>query len=566
MLMRLRVRAESPGLRKAVLVSLATLLVASLAATLSVSAQMNSDESPGDTIEGRVIVRVQDRTGDDGVDDYRIEFGFLPQWAMDEKDPWSEAVATFSDLLPRARYLTKATIEARRDTDNRRWLRSSPVSVPRQGAAQGDTTLSGRVIARYNPDGQGRLRIELGFLPEQAFASTADTEEAVAQYGEQFLPSSRYLTASLIADRRGVWLRSSVVAMHGPVQPPVIESISCSPSPPTVDESVTCTATLSGGAPDTYSWSGGASASSNSTYSTSFSTLGSHTISLTVSNTAGSDDGSTSVNVSAPRFTAVSAGFGYVCGLLTSGAIECWGSNDEGQADAPSGSFVSVSTSPHLHEHTCGVRDGGQIECWATDKPGWKSFGLGDIPAGRFAAVSVGSAYTCGLRDTGMIVCWGANHYGESDAPAGSFAAVSAGPNHACGLRDTGAIVCWGLNDWGQTDAPVGSFTAISAGRQHTCGVRHTGAIECWGLNISGQSAAPDGSYISVSASGSHSCAVRSTGAAVCWGSNTGGDDQPNGKSAAPSGRFTSVSATEWHTCGVRDTGAIECWGSTPSR
>lgn len=295
--MRLRVRAESPGLRKALLVSLATLLVMSLTATLSVSAQANSDESPGDTIEGRVIVRVQDRTGADGIDDYRVEFGFLPQWAMDEKDPWSEAVATFSDLLPRARYLTKATIEARRDTDNRRWLRSSPVSVPRQGAAGADTALSGRVIARYNPDGQGRLRIELGFLPEQAFASTADTEEAVAQYGEQFLPSSRYLTASLIADRRGVWLRSSVVAMHGPVQPPVIESISCSPSPPTVDESVTCTATLSGGAPDSYSWSGGVKPSDDATYATSFSASDSHTVSLMVGNARGGDSDSITVEV-----------------------------------------------------------------------------------------------------------------------------------------------------------------------------------------------------------------------------------------------------------------------------
>ena len=190
--------------------------------TLTAGAQ--TDDGDTEAGQGRVIVRIQDRT-DDGVDDYRIEFGFFPEWALDDKDPWAEAVTTWSDWLPRARYLTKTVIDRRDADDNRRWLRSSLISVPAGAAAPqrgGDADLggeddgeanqiTGRVIARYNPDSRGRLRIEFGFLPECAFTSTANTEEAVERYGDDLLPRSRYLSASLISNRRGDWLRSSVV-------------------------------------------------------------------------------------------------------------------------------------------------------------------------------------------------------------------------------------------------------------------------------------------------------------------------------------------------------------------
>ena len=302
--MRLHIWTDPRGgktLTKVLLVGLAALLVASLSATLGGSAQTNSDKIQGGAIEGRVIGRVQDRTGTDGVDHYRIEFGFLPQWAIDEHDPWSEAVTTFSELLPRARYLTKATIDARRDADNRRWLRSSPISVPAPSA--GGDALSGRVIARYNPHPlTGALRIEFGFLPEGAFTSTADTQEAVAQYGERFLPRARYLTASLIENRRGAWLHSSLITVTrlGTEPAPVIDSISCSPSPPTVGEEVVCTASLSGGAPDTHAWTGGVAPGGEADYSTTFDTSGRKTVSLTVSNSEGSDSESIAVTVNTP--------------------------------------------------------------------------------------------------------------------------------------------------------------------------------------------------------------------------------------------------------------------------
>ena len=212
---------------KSLLLALLVAMVAVMGMTLTAGAQ--TDDGEAEAAQGRVIVRIHDRAAD-GVDDYRIEFGFFPEWALDDKDPWAEAVTTWSDWLPRARYLTKTVIDGRADADNRRWLRSSPISVPASAPAPqrgGDADLggeddgeanqiTGRVIARYNPDSRGRLRVEFGFLPDWAFTSAANTEEAVEQYGDNLLPRSRYLSASLISDRRGSWLRSSVVDVPPP--------------------------------------------------------------------------------------------------------------------------------------------------------------------------------------------------------------------------------------------------------------------------------------------------------------------------------------------------------------
>ena len=308
---------------RALLLALLATVGALAALTLSAGAQTPGGEpDPGEsgsteTAQGRIIARVQDRTGEDGVDDYRIEFGFFPEWALDEAESWPEAIASRSGWLPSSRFLTKSRIDARAAADNRGWLRSSLISVPAQSAQApgGDQTqITGRVVARYNPDSDGRLRDRFGFgdlrleflfVPQWAFTGASSTAEAVARLSADNLPRARYLSVATIDARRDIWLRSSVVnvPLRAPVvvieqpQAPVIDGVSCAPSSPTVNESVTCTATLSGGAPDSYAWSGGASSGSSATYTTSFSSAGSKPVSLTATNSAGSDSASTTVSV-----------------------------------------------------------------------------------------------------------------------------------------------------------------------------------------------------------------------------------------------------------------------------
>ena len=301
---------------RALLLALVTAVAALAALTLSAGAQTPGGEAGSgesgstETAQGRIIARVQDQTGEDGIDNYRIEFGFFPEWALDEAEPWSTAITTRSDWLPSSRFLTKSRLDARAAADNRSWLRSSLITVPAQSnraPGGGSAEITGRVIARYNPDSEGRLRVEFGFAPEWAFTDTSSTAEAVERLGAEGLPRARYLRVATIDARRDVWLRSSVinVPLRAPVvvieqpQAPVIDSVSCTPSAPTVDESVTCTATLSGGDPASYAWSGGASNGGSATYITSFSTVGEAAVSLTVTNTAGSDTDSIALTVAA---------------------------------------------------------------------------------------------------------------------------------------------------------------------------------------------------------------------------------------------------------------------------
>ena len=241
---------------------------------------------------------------------------------------------------------------------------------------------------------------------------------------------------------------------------------------------------------------------------------------------------STEITISvapATGFSAVSAGQTHSCAIRAgSGAIECWGSNDEGQGDAPAGRFTAVSAG---NFHTCAIRESGAIECW-----GENSDGATGAPPGEFRTVSAGFNHTCGLRESRVIECWGSNqnwqwneetesmepvYAGKIDAPPGEFRAVSASGSYTCGLRSNGAIECWGDTDYGQADAPAGSFSAVSAGGFHVCGLRESGAIECWGSNLYGQTDAPTGRFVAVSAGAAHTCAIRESGAIECWGLNT---------------------------------------------
>ena len=252
----------------------------------------------------------------------------------------------------------------------------------------------------------------------------------------------------------------------------------------------------------------------------------------------------------------VSAGSFHSCGIRADGAVECWGNNDHGKADAPDGAFVAVAAGG---DHSCGVRVDQNLECW-----GSRGSTGSDVPEGGFVSVStaVGSGATgdhsCGLRTDGRSVCWGfinrMGRLGAQPSPDG-VVSVSAGGSHWCSISTESLVSCRGNNFYGQADPPAGGFVSVSGGQWHTCGVRTDGNVECWGNNSDGQTDPPTGVFVAVSGGGHHSCGLRTGGAVECWGDN----DQ--GQTAAPAGEFAAVSAGGSHTCGLRTDGAIQCWG-----
>jgi alpha-tubulin suppressor-like RCC1 family protein len=222
----------------------------------------------------------------------------------------------------------------------------------------------------------------------------------------------------------------------------------------------------------------------------------------------------------------VIAGYAHSCGVTTSGAGYCWGSNGSGalgngtttSSNVPvvvSGGHVFASISPG-RVFSCGLTTAGQAYCWGTNVEGELGDG-GTTPrttpiavSGQltFAQISAGGFHACGLTTGGQAYCWGWNAFGQlgigsagslSNTPravAGglTFASLSAGNRHTCGVTTAGVGYCWGDNSNDMlgtgltttTSAPelvAGglSWAAISAGRFHTCGVTTAGAAYCWG-------------------------------------------------------------------------------------
>ena len=119
-------------------------------------------------------------------------------------------------------------------------------------------------------------------------------------------------------------------------------------------------------------------------------------------------------------------------------------------------------------DHTCALRQSGEITCWGSNENGQT-----DAPAGKYRTVSAGGAHSCAVRESGEIDCWGSSEDGQADAPAGKYRTVSAGWLHSCAVRESGEIDCWGQSEDGQTDAPSGKYRTVSAGLSpQLCGTR----------------------------------------------------------------------------------------------
>ncbi len=264
----------------------------------------------------------------------------------------------------------------------------------------------------------------------------------------------------------------------------------------------------------------------------------------------------------------ISSGGSHNCALWSDGKIECWGANQRGQSDVPSGSFLQVDAG---YEHTCALTDDYAIQCWGSNE-----FGELNAPEGGFwSMVSAGRGHSCAgtLRERGSVVCWGSSQTGQLNGPnlidGNAVQVVSAGSGHSCAITWSG-LECWGYDEFGQSTTENSRFTrnynaggaadtttdaSVEAGAGHTCVLSNDGQIECWGRNEFGQADEPVGSFQAVSAGGLHTCALDHDGGVQCWGTNTSAQNN------VPAGWFTKVSAGWYHTCAVREEGGAVCWG-----
>jgi alpha-tubulin suppressor-like RCC1 family protein len=326
----------------------------------------------------------------------------------------------------------------------------------------------------------------------------------------------------------------------------------------------------------------------------------------------------------------VASGQFHTCAVSASGAVACWGQNSLGElgdntttpSNSPVGAIGAGSGVVALGAggyHTCAITSTGAVQCWGsnnTGQIGYKSSaqiltpidvtGLGS----GVVAVAAGTDFACALTSTGAVECWGHDGHGklgdgslfDSPVPVGvsglgaGNTAISTGADHACAITAGGGLKCWGLNYDGQlgngtyadSAVPVGvsglssGVVAVSAGKMHTCAITSAGAVKCWGnngygelgSNVMGDSPLPGdvtglgSGATAIAASEEHTCAVVA-GAARCWG--TGSNGQLGNNSTASSNSpvavvglgasVVAVATGAYHSCALTSAGAVECWG-----
>ncbi len=346
----------------------------------------------------------------------------------------------------------------------------------------------------------------------------------------------------------------------------------------------------------------------------------------------------------------ISAGSAHTCARRTSGTVVCWGYNEHGTVgDGTSGTNrltpVAVAGLTDAVEisaggaHTCARRASGAVVCWGNNDNGRLGDGTTTMRPRPVAVsgltdaveISAGTAHTCARRRSGAVVCWGSNDHGQlgSDprARAGCERGCSlmptlvsglsdavqivSGMGHTCARRGSGAVVCWGQDEPVEPGASrsgpvvIGGLTdaaQLAMGGSHSCARRATGAVVCWGANTYGQQGnglssgesrdqghigglqpvaprAPGeqvtvgpvtdlGDAADLAAGANHTCARRTSGVTVCWGGNYAGQLGDGSLSqrltpVAVTGLTDAVqvSAGGGHTCARRPSGTAVCWG-----
>jgi alpha-tubulin suppressor-like RCC1 family protein len=277
--------------------------------------------------------------------------------------------------------------------------------------------------------------------------------------------------------------------------------------------------------------------------------------------------------------TAITAGHGHTCALLSGGTVACWGDNAYGelgngsctgpqQCTNTDGAFACSTTPivvPGLSgvttiaagdegTHTCALLSGGSVKCWGDGEMGALGNGMTVGPqtctwggsnyttfttpvavSGLSGAtsVAVGGDVSCALVSGGGIDCWGANYLGQL------------GDGTATGPEKCATVYACSTTPVAVSDLAAPAISVVTGGAD-TCALLSGGTVECWGTSVQGGlGIAPDAgtlqcdfgsqcSTIPVAVSGltgvtslaagqDHTCALQANGSVWCWGNNTTG-------------------------------------------
>jgi alpha-tubulin suppressor-like RCC1 family protein len=309
---------------------------------------------------------------------------------------------------------------------------------------------------------------------------------------------------------------------------------------------------------------------------------------------------------------------GNFCAILTSGGVDCWGLNEWGQVGngttgsqicdgepcttAPSPVGISATSLASDNGSYCALLTSGTIDCWGSNAEG--DLGIGTIGGPQSCpGVSV-KPEPCSMRPVSTGI---------------SAMSLAGEPGNYCAILSAGAVDCWGSNVYGElgdgssngpqicegdpcSTAPgsVGiSATSVVGNGATSCAILTSGAVDCWGSNANGAvgdgtTGGPDACYratlpcnttpvsTGISATrlitdGSGFCAILTSSSSLdCWGANDYGQ-VGNGLRTGPEtclGRVCSttpmstgvtaisVDSDGFGYCAILTSGAADCWGN----
>jgi alpha-tubulin suppressor-like RCC1 family protein len=274
--------------------------------------------------------------------------------------------------------------------------------------------------------------------------------------------------------------------------------------------------------------------------------------------------------------TAITAGNGHTCALLSNGAVRCWGFNLDGRlglghTDPIGDNELPGSVAPidfgggHTAKaitgggfHTCAILDDDSVRCWGFGGDG--RLGYGNIRnIGRAPASPGDPLAEPPVLPVESVATAGPVFLGEVGGVPLTAKAISAGFGHTCAVLSNDTVRCWGYYGSGRLGygnsfsvgddefpgaagpvdlGPGRTATAIDAGEQHTCAVLDNGQVRCWGYGAFGQlgygntraigdnelpsSIDPvdigPGSAVAITAAERHSCVRLADGSLRCWG------------------------------------------------
>lgn len=319
----------------------------------------------------------------------------------------------------------------------------------------------------------------------------------------------------------------------------------------------------------------------------------------------GSSEVRTIVRVWTLASSDVAAAGGSACAVLQQGGLACWGYREVGNnsqlhmslipEDRPGPALRSLSMSAR---GACGLTSSGAAYCWGTNQSGqlgtgayqpWPAYTSQAVEVSggiTFSSIAVGEGNTtCGIATSGLGYCWGSagegvlgtGSYGTARCDRSSHCSmapekialdatikqITVGGGHACAITNDGRAFCWGTNRYGQLGSPSTACVGYP-------GAKTSGTFFCSPTPVE-----VDGGrkYQWISAAATHTCAVSTAGELYCWGASPNGvigpasageGGIPKVTSPSPIGgdkKFTSVFSGQSVTCAIDVDSAGWCWG-----